>query len=112
MKITIRDFEKMVNNRSMSVMDRRKIDGFNVWVSDGYDSRIKKYVTWYAVGLDPERLDIAQRLEFDKNENKNGLILPSQKQWRIEAAFQKAQETIPNIKRMPIYNGIIREKTH
>lgn len=101
--MNIREFETMVKGRSMSMTERKHIDDVEVYVCDGLDG--EKYTTWYAVGRDPENLDFAQRLEFAKYEDINGVLVASKKEWRVNKAFEEAKKMIPNIKRTPIYGN-------
>ena len=103
-KIALSDFETMTRNRGMTPAVRTKVDQFDVFIADGYSDKEKKFITWWAVGT-PERMDLAQILEFDKYEEREGIKVPSDRDSRVKATMEHVKNIIPNIKRTPIYDS-------
>lgn len=97
--ISVREFETMTRNRGMLPIAREKIMGMDVFVADGMSTKKDVYVTWFGVGATPDKLDIAQILEFPKYEEVNGLQIQSKREWRKKKALEEARNLVPRIRK-------------
>lgn len=103
-KINLSHFQNMTSNRGMTMAHKEYLNPFHVFIADGWSDKQKKFITWWAVG-DTERLDLAQILEFDEYETINGLMVKSERKWRINKTIERVKELIPTLRKLPIYEG-------
>ena len=98
--MNISEFEKKCTIAKMKVVARADIDGFPVFVADGYNKNGLEhqgphYRTAYAIGKSPDDLRIMQNIYHDWGED---LGFSDKQDHRIQDAMQQAKSAIKVLK--------------